>query len=581
MNKIRIYNRLFLFIIAAAFLFILLSNPFLRIPYDPVRHLISIVSLHDDGECFGFWPEDKGTRCFWYRIWAGIFKLSRINDFFIWAKIIHVSQFILSAVILYYFSKIVLTILIKSPSHHLLQSGTSEGFTTSGNANNNVNELRTIQIKFLSLFSVFLWFVGNGTFSMEYQQAWIMWYSVTYQGLSIPLFWWSTALTLKLFYEESTYKKKIFFIVQLLMAAFIIVKIHGTEFLYYLINLSILLFLNLKGILRMPKRKFLFIAFIISTIVVISFILIRYFLPEYGSLLNRFSKIGNLGQILEQIRILGHEIVPGLNRFPNSFSEIALISLIAMVIFRVNYLFTKKEDIPFNRTFFDYLLISSLLFFLIPVISLLAGAAGLLTRPDIVWRFFFASPWFILLPFIVYVIIRSENIHKVLTGNPIYRLLIKNEQIIIPSGKIVFSIITITVIVLLIVVPNRISLKHIVGETLSFRTTILNVKSIMNSLDEKKVGVQYSKDYIEAIGQAIKKCEQSNKGKPNIYFTNGPSIIGGVGDKAYIIRGVYRKYVLGDRRSQFPNELFFQWGLDTKYNLIDIDHPEKCSDGKE
>lgn len=105
-----------------------------------------------------------------------------------------------------------------------------------------------------------------------------------------------------------------------------------------------------------------------------------------------------------------------------------------------------------------------------------------------------------------------------------------------------------------------------------------NTKSIIASLDKEKVGVQYSKNEIEAIGEVIKKCEQTNKEKSNIYFTGEKSdIIGhGVSDKAYIVRGVFRKYVYGYRRADLTEGLFYKKGLDKKYNLIDIDHPEEC-----
>ena len=118
---------------------------------------------------------------------------------------------------------------------------------------------------------------------------------------------------------------------------------------------------------------------------------------------------------------------------------------------------------------------------------------------------------------LLYIIIRSENIRKVLTENPIYRLLIKNEKIIISSRKIFITLSIVTIIVIaILIVPNKSSLKHIVADTLSFKTTILNVKSIMNSLDDKKVGTQYSNACIESIGKLIKNSKQPGDGKPDI-----------------------------------------------------------------
>lgn len=354
-NKIKTYNIIFFSLVAAAFLFILFSNPFLRLPYDPWDHLLRIVSLHDEGKCFYFWPDSTcPERILWHELWAYVFKITGINDIFLWAKIIHVFQFILAGLCIFYFSKTVLTIL--------------------------TGEKNTIRIKFLSLFSVFLWFIGNGTVSV-FQQAWIMWHSVTHQGLTIPLFWYCTALTLKIFYEDLSFKKITFFIAQIAGASFLMAKIHPSELLYYLIVLSILVLINSIRLIRSKDRRTLFV--FIPVIFLMMFVAVKYVMPEKVPLFSLISSGETVSQILQKIKDSGNEIVHGLhhlNRFPNSFSEIAIISLIAMAIFRVNYLFTKEKDISFNKNFFDFLLMSSTLFFLIPMVPLLAGLAGYSTR---------------------------------------------------------------------------------------------------------------------------------------------------------------------------------------------------------
>ena len=141
--------------------------------------------------------------------------------------------------------------------------------------------------------------------------------------------------------------------------------------------------------------------------------------------------------------------------------------------------------------------------------------------------------------------------------------------------KIFFSpsIITITVILLIVfIIPGELFWRNSISRTISFGTTIENAKSIINSLDKDKVGVQYSEKDIAAIGEMVKKCEETHKEKPNLYFTGETnSITGGVGDKAYIIRGVFRKNVFGARRKVFTKQKFYQLNLDKKFNLIDID----------
>jgi hypothetical protein len=131
-KTLKTYNIIFYSLVAAAFLFILLSNPFLKLPYDPWDNLLRIVSLHDEGKCFYFWPGYGCTnRILWHEIWAKVFKIIGINDIFIWAKIIHVFQFFIAGICLYYFSKTALTILIKSPLTPLLQRGDEKGSATS------------------------------------------------------------------------------------------------------------------------------------------------------------------------------------------------------------------------------------------------------------------------------------------------------------------------------------------------------------------------------------------------------------------------------------------------------------------
>jgi hypothetical protein len=450
-KKIRTYNIIFYSIIAASFIFILHSNPFLNIIYDPWRyHLQCIASFYNGGS--------EGGRI-WHLIWAKVLKFVGISDIFIWAKIIHVFQFILAATVLYYFSKTALTILIKSPSSQLQGIESSEGFPTSRNDNNDIEKLRTIQIKYLSFFAVFLWFIGNGTFSIAYQQAWIMWYSVTYQGLTIPLFWYCTVLTLKHFYEELSFKKIPLFVIQFAIISFIIAKFHPQELLYYIIQIPIILLVNIKRIFSIKSKMALFLT--IPIIFLIIFIAIKYYLYQQPTQL--FSLIlsnESMEQIVQRIIVLGHEIVSTLNRFPNSFSEIAIISLIAMVIFRVNYLFTKDKDISFNRNVFDVLLVSSLFFFLIPMVPFLAGLAGYITAPTTVYRFFFASPWFIFFPFAIYKVLTMKEIHI-----PLYKLII----ILI---LILFSIVSF-------------------HKYFSLQYTIRNTKSIIASLDKEKVGVRY------------------------------------------------------------------------------------------
>ena len=398
----------------------------------------------------------------------------------------------------------------------------------------------------MSLIAVFLWFIGNGTYSVEYQNAWIMWYSVNYQGFTIPLMWLCLAFILKLFYEDMRTGKAIFLIAGILIASVLMTKIHATEFLYFLIFLIILSLINIRRVFTLNIRVIIIAVIGIIAAILITFVLIKYFLPEYKIIAKKFSSIENMNLLIGEISKLGKQVVPGLNRFPNSFTEIAIMSLIAMVIFRVNFLFARAKDISFNRSCYDFLLAASFIFFLIPIVPFLAGTAAFLTYPQVVYRFFFASPWFIFLPFVLYKFLTVKEIQ------------ITFYKLVISILLLIFSIVSFH--------------KYLYPDAV-----IRYSKSIISSIDNRKVGVQYSKSDMAAIGEIIKRCEAVYKEKPNIYFTGQKShVTGGAGDKAYIIRGVYRKYVYGYRRGYLTKESFYKKRLDKKYNLIDIDQPEVC-----
>ena len=248
-----------------------------------------------------------------------------------------------------------------------------------------------------------------------------MWYSVTHQGLTIPLFWYITALTIKIFYETLTIKKGIFFVAQIAGASFLIAKIHPSELFYYLIILSILLLFNSIRMIRLKDRKANLIS--ISLIFLIMFIAIKYFNPEKVPLLSLISSDETLGQIVQKIKTMGHEIVSlqdnlGLNRSESTFSEIARISqflaIFTFIFYFLKYIFKRGKGL--NLSLFICLLALSTIFYLIPTVPFLAGLTGYIVSEGVVYRFFYVSPWFIFLPLILYKALPFlKNVPKVLT----------------------------------------------------------------------------------------------------------------------------------------------------------------------
>jgi len=509
MRKYNKSNLLFYALTGITFLFILISNPFLKIPYDMWEHLNRIAGLHDEGKCFEFYPDRTQYMCFWHSIWAKIFGITGINDIFVWARIIHVSQFLLAFAAVYYFCRTAIKILLK--------------------------DIDLIHLKYLSFLGTVIWFIGNGTFSVAYQQAWIMWYSVNYQGLAMPLFWYVAALTLGMTFEHLPPKKILFSLIQIAILSVIIAKTHPMELLYFIIHLSVLFLINAKrSFALLRKYYYLVIPFILSVVIAI-----KYFAKELvPSFVLPVSK-ENLEVISEKIIADGTEVAEnGLNRFPNSFSEIAVLALVLAVLLRIFYFYKKDKVISVNIKVFDYLLATSFLFFMIPLNKIMAGVASyLVTIPHVVWRFYFGSPWFVFLPISIYAAFKYF------------------------SGKQSF-------VSVMLAGASTVLVFIVLSKYIFWGALYKNTGSILLSLDKSSVGIQYSEKDIAALKEIIMKHGPAQGAKPNIYHIRG--------DLAPVIRGVFRRYVYMRNRTESPpaKESFKAEGLDRKYNLIDVNLPE-------
>ena len=500
----RFYNLLFYAIALTFILFISMSQPFMKIPFDIWEHLMRIVSIYDTGTCFQFWPEDTGMNMnFWHWIWAKIFVFLNIPDIFVWAKVIHVTQFLIATLAVYHFSK--------TAFHYLSQ------------------DRRALNIKFLALSSTLLWFLGNGTISI-YQQAWINWYSVTYQGISIPLLWYILALTIHLLCSESLgIKKRSFYVVKVAIASLFILIIHPTEFVYYAINLFVLFVIHMRRCLRYIKNHFVSLSMLVLFIVVLFIQIVQNGWLPLPVLFHGVK----LHVLLQNIQEIGQWVTRGGgNRFPYAISELTIFSMICALLYRI-CLFISCNGI--NRKMYDFILVSSVLFLLIPLNSLLAGLAGIASHKDIVWRFFFGSSWFLFLPFII---------------DRLILFMTKKEAILYP-----FLIHIATIIIFLF-------LSHIIF----YQSFYLNARSITQLTDSNKVGLQYSRDDIEKLAKVVHQNDVPEYGMSNIFYIRG--------DMAPLLRTVLRKNVYADRRYLWPKATFYEKGLDKKYRLIEIDLPD-------
>jgi hypothetical protein len=444
--------------------------------------------------------------CLWHFLWAGLFKILSINNTFVWARIIHVSQFILAAGAIYYFSRTVYRILRP--------------------------DIEKFHLNILSWIAVLLWFIGNGTHSIAHQQSWIMWYSVNYQGFTLPLFWYMSAIVLQYFFENPSKLRIIFIILQVIFISAVISAAHPSEQIYFFIHLVILCIIQYKVLLSFRTKTYIYFAFVIASGIGFFILLFKYqLLPMPIAIQNT-----TWAEIVSKIEWIGFMNVDGgWNRFPNSFSEIAILSISLALMYRI-FMFIKPEGASIRRCF-DYLLISSCLFLIIPLTKITSGIIGYVTFSETVWRFVFASPWFIFIPFITYRIIASLK------------------------KRVGLLIITANIIVIISV--------FLISKYVSYQAFYGNVQSLISSLDTNKVGVQYSSEDIKILSNIIQDHERrfAQKDRPNLLYMRS--------DLGIIAKAVYGKdvYMRKVRAPRLTLESFYSRKLDYRYNLIDVNVP--------
>ena len=161
---------------------ILFTYPLMTYPYDIYAHLIAI------DESYNNLPNSTSipnARLIWHDIWGKIFYIFNIDNMpFLRARIIHIVQSYLAIFFLYYFSKVILR--------------------------NLFHQITPTSLFFLSFWSTIIWFTLFASIVGVDHQVWNQFYSVNYQ-ITLPLFWYMSALTLVLLLENPSIKKKIFF----------------------------------------------------------------------------------------------------------------------------------------------------------------------------------------------------------------------------------------------------------------------------------------------------------------------------------------------------------------------------------
>jgi len=472
-NRIEIFYSILFILIVTFFLFM---NPFLRYPFDMYAHL----ELIDKNYFNSSIPKNRE---FWHWIWAKIFYFFNIDNsqIFLRAYVIHYVQILISFGAVFYLSKVVIKYFFI--------------------------DINNFDIKYLSLWSTFIWFTIYATQSMGFHQVWILWYSINYQ-ITLPIVLFMLGITISLLYSSHNIYYRIFYIFIILFLAIIVVKMHVMELLYYLMYVFTL------GIIYIDKifiyiRKNIYISIGIFSGVGLFIIKLPVLLSHIESKSSRiipylhFSKIHELYyQIMRDGAILIH----GRNRAQDSINELIYVSifliiiLILFIIFR--YIKFKRCDINVRLLLF---LVITTLFVLIPTFQFTSGLAGILVSSiDVVNRFYYSSLIFLVIPIFTYYFIKIVGRKNIFYVN----------------------IAIISILISTLIYSKYYSQNH---------NYYKNIKSIVNSYDKKNVGFHLNKEQIKEIG----KLRDIYKKKLNI---NKPYFFARE-DIAFVLKFIYREKV--------------------------------------
>jgi len=361
----------FYLLLLATFISILLTNPFLRFPYDIWWQLMTI----DDIYRFHKIPS---IRRLWFYFWANFFIFFSIHDFFMRAKIIHVIQTTISLSAVFIFSKVLMRNLFE--------------------------KIPKITLNYLSYWAMITWLTIYATFSMYYHHVWIMWYSVSYQ-ITLAFFWYCTALTLIVFFERKSWPIKVFYTIQILFFCTMMLLIHPMELAYYFLYLLLVLALFPDTFLGFLKNKFLIIA---PAILIVSgaiyYIFKTYYIhrdkvPPFFQLL----KNGGWSLVYNKVINNGQVLINGANRAAASINELMIVILVVAILIFADFIRRKflHQNTDLNCRFFLLTIIFASLV-CIPLVKLTAGIASVIFSLSVVNRIYYCSSLYVILPIGVY-----------------------------------------------------------------------------------------------------------------------------------------------------------------------------------
>jgi len=446
-------------------------------------HLITIDNFYSD-LIKNHTPNIPTGRKLWHYSWAYIFYLFDIDSsqIFLRAKIIHVIQTIISLTSIYYFSNVIIRNVFK--------------------------DIPSVQLRWLSLWSVLIWLTIFATFSTAYHHVWMIWYSVNYQ-ITLPLFWYMLGLTLVLLLEKTSWKIKLFFILQIILLTRFILQVHSMEFLYYLMHMSIFGLVFADKVYLFLKRYF----YLIIPLILVTIYMFKHYQPEKSKLF-KYLSWEKLPELYAYIMKAGAYLINGYNRAFASINELMYFILYFAIVF-LTYLFWKRykgEKLKIEWRVLLFTILTSL-FVLIPLYQFSGGVFSVITKMVVVNRLYYSASIFVLIPLFYYALFQNYkpgHIHLF----------------------IAFTLISVTLFS-----------KYYNGLNHNYYKNILSIK---DSFNERRVGFNLSQEQINTIGKMIVNYEQNKHTNKKIKFYARTDI-------AFVIKYIYHKNVYWESRRANPH----------------------------
>ena len=398
---------------------------------------------------------------YWYACWAFVFRLFNITDVFTIGIVVHRVQFITNCLLVYFAAQQVFAPLLSLSKHEPTQKQ---------------------WLSSLALSSVAVWLTIIGTYSF-FQQAWIMWYSVNYQ-ITLSMLFLALALTVNILSVPQVVSKIVIKACMALGLLLIVLMFHAGELAYLGFYLPILIICFGSKLSYKPK----YVLTAAVTLLAIVYLGAKFYADQTPALITHLVN-KDFAKILLEIKVKGTwNAIHGGNRYAANWNELYSLSVYLLIGTGIVIHTPWFETFPVNRRVLWFLLLS-LVFCFAPTFVYTAGLLSLVSYDGIVNRYYYASFVYTALPLAVYISLKHLRAYK----HPICLLIC-----------VVFLMMT-------IFVYSKINN----NEGVYYQ----NVKSIITSIQSKKINIDVHDDEVESIRLQLIAAEK--KYAPNDFVYCG------------------------------------------------------------